>query len=133
MSVWITPKTDWNSENYFNPSDRNRIEGNTDYVADLVAVWGNKPSIVNVRTNWDITDFGFYDDILKMESNINVIKDYMAAPNGYVDPVSSLPLDYNRLNIIENDLILLKTMTEKISQQFLYVGQFTCGESSIFG
>lgn len=133
MSTWSTPRTNWNSEDYFNVVDRNRIEGNTDYVADLVSVWGNKPSVVNIKTDWAINDFGFYDDILKIETNINVIKDYMATPNGYIDPVSSLPLDYNRLNIIENDLILLKTMTERIEQQFLYIGQFVCGEASIFG
>jgi hypothetical protein len=133
MSTWISPKTNWNSEDYFNVADRNRIEGNTDYVADLVAIWGDKPSVVNIKTDWTITDFGFYADILKIETNVNVIKDYMASPDGYIDPVSSLPLDYNRLNIIENDLILLKTMTERIEQQFLYVGTFICGEASIFG
>ena len=67
---WQTPKTDWNSTDYVNASDFNRIEENTQDIADLIGTYKATPSLTGVKTDWANTDFPYYDQLNKIESNI---------------------------------------------------------------
>lgn len=47
--AWITPKTDWESTDFFNAADYNRIKGNLNVISDLAKVlYPNFAGIANM-------------------------------------------------------------------------------------
>lgn len=130
MSTWVEPKTNWISSDYLNASDLNRVEGNTDYLADSIANFKARPAVVSIKTDWDMLDFPFLDEMNRLEENINILKDSLQEPVGYVDPVTTALMTAQHMNYIENDLILLKRITDGVVDSFLFVGTFYCGEST---
>jgi len=130
--AWINPKIDWNTSDYYNIVDINRVENNTDYIADYIEIYALRPSVSTIKTDWNNTEFPFFDELNRIENNIEVIKNSMATPTGWttskVDWLSlNIYVDANRL---ENNLSLLKTMSEAINDGFLSCGSFVCGEGT---
>lgn len=115
MAEWITPKTDWTSDSYFNAEDYNRIIGNITYLKayldDLFLGLTNisameektATSLIYAR---EINAIEMALEQLNLETykfDIGETKEYMA---------NTRTLDFVELNKIESAILLLyKTMT----------------------
>ncbi len=124
---WINPKTNWGNEKA-KPDDFNRIEGNTEYLEDLLQT----NTSLTYKT-WARTSYPYADELNRIERNIETLRLESALPVafGYLTPKEWKPLDSITnidLNRMENNLLLLKTMHELIPPNFKYCGTFTCGE-----
>lgn len=118
MSVWVTPKTNWNgNENeYFNISDYQRIKGNIEYLYDFIKVFDMSNSIpysmisVNYLT---VPKSSFYNNIVE---NIYYLKDIFPSVNGFKTMRNYVEKQniwtFEDLNIIENNLLCLKQVID---------------------
>ncbi len=140
--AWITPITNWDgvtvspNRKYFNLGDFNRIEGNTDAVLDLIETFAARPTTDTIKTDWNNQDFPFYDQLNRIEDNVEDIKEQTAEPLGWVAPVTDWASgenpDFNDANRIEGNLLALYTMANSINDAFLHCGDplFICGKGS---
>ena len=129
---WITAKTDWTSADYLNFGDVNRIENNTDYIADYIETnLGNRPAITGTKVDWANTDIVYATNMQRIESNVTLIKTRLGTPTGWGTPVTWVTLlkfDYTDANRLETNLSLLKTMAEAVNDGLLFCGDVIAGE-----
>ena len=135
--AWQTPKTNWNSDDYYNFGDLNRVEGNSDAVADVIDYYsGVKPTLTGLVTNRDNTRFEYYDDLNRIENNVIVLKTASYEPPGWITPVtdwaSGDPFDYVDANRLEVNLLALYTLVCNIRDYIPYCGTFACGQDSTY-
>jgi len=132
--AWIAPVTTWAITDYYNYDDVNRVENNTDYIADYVETYlGNRPAIVGTKTDWANTDIVYAANMQRIESNVTLIKTRLGTPTGWgtsVTWVTLLKFDYVDANRLETNLSLLKTMAENQVASLLWCGNFICGEGT---
>jgi len=139
--AWVTPVTDWVTTDYINFSDFNRVEGNTEYLKDeLVNSFGKSISITTDET-WDNTGTPYYDEINRMESNINTIKTNWVEPTGWVTPKTDWVTDSivqgtnlsgaQMMNRMEVDLNLLYTTIDASKDYLLPCGTFKSGSDHV--
>jgi hypothetical protein len=138
MSSWTTPKTDWDVSDYYNYSDLNRVESNTEYIKDELVALGYSPTLSTITTTRTNASIDFYDDINRVESNIKALADASYTPLTWETPKTSWvsvidPFDYSDANRLENNLSNLKTMVENIEAELEYCGILICGESFHLG
>ncbi|UWG96775.1 hypothetical protein LPY66_18140 [Dehalobacter sp. DCM] len=134
--AWITPKTDWDDQDYYNYGDLNRVENNTDYlVGYILGNIGFNPTITGIKTSWVNTDISFYNDLNKIEGNIQACRNIFAGdPLGWETPKTSWKsldkFDHIDANRLENNLARIKAMAENIVDAYLQCGNFICGEGT---
>lgn len=135
--AWITPKTNWTTSNYYNYSDVNRVENNTDAVADLVETYSARPILDIVKKDWTNADIVFYDAINRIESNILALKNATYQPLDWIVPitnwVSADVFDYVDANRLEANLLALYVMINNIIAEFEYCGSIICGQEFNLG
>ncbi|MEC1177611.1 hypothetical protein P9B03_03870 [Metasolibacillus meyeri] len=90
--MWIAPKLDWVSSDFYNFEDLNRVENNTEVVADFVRYFIAIPPL-NIVTNRDMQYVEFADSLNRIEGNQNLLRQR-------VTPVGWLP---NKLDWKAND------------------------------
>lgn len=133
---WQTPKTDWDSNDYFNFDDMNRVEGNTEALADLIDTYAARPDIGTVVDNRDNTSFDFYDSLNRIEGNIEIIKNAAYEPVEWIAPktnwISLDPFGYVDANRLEGNLQALYTLVNNIINYLQYCGTFTCGQDNTY-
>ena len=110
MAEWITPKTDWTSESYFNSEDYNRIIGNITYLkAYLDTLFYGLTNISTMEEKTaksliyarEINTIETALEQLNLETykfDIGETKEYMA---------NTRTLDFVELNRIESAILLL--------------------------
>ena len=138
--AWTTPKTTWVTTNYINIADFNRIEGNTEYLKDVLVNDFGKTISITIDTSWANTDFPYYDELNRMEGNINTLNTNWVTPTGWVTPktdwvTGSIVQGTNltaaqMMNRMEVDLELLYDSVEGTKDYFLVSGTFTAGTNS---
>lgn len=127
--MWLPPKIDWTLNDYYNAEDLNRVESNTQEVANLVRkVVGLTVSLNNPITNRDYKYLEFASDLNRIESNIQCLKviniPWEPMKTNWRDGDSFDYRDANRLEI--NIYNLYKTLYGN-SNNIRYCGQFKCG------
>jgi hypothetical protein len=132
--AWITPKTDWTTEDYYNYGDLNRVENNTDYLKTELNNLGYLPSINTINTARDNTTIEFYDSLNRVESNIKALKDSSYEPLSWITPQTdwasvSQPFSYIDANRLENNLLNFKTMVDRLKEDIRYCGTFYSGDT----
>lgn len=135
--AWITPITNWDTTNYYNFGDLNRVESNTNEIATLIGTFQTTPSLVGVKTNWANTDVPNKNDLSRVESNIQILKDATATPLTWQTPKTTWAsldkFDYTDANRLENNLLNLYNMTNGIIASFQYCGAIYSGQTVNFG
>lgn len=71
--MWVQPKIDWKSEDYFNAVDFNRIKNNLVYLRELAIELYNEFVIQSVGEDKTYRDYFYADEINQLESNLDVI------------------------------------------------------------
>lgn len=134
--AWQTPKTNWTPDDYFNAADLNRIENNSQEVANIIGSYSAKPTIIGPVTNRDNTSIEFADSMNRIESNILALKNASYQPNDWQTPKTNWialdPFGYKDANRLEKNLLLLYTLTKSIAAYFQYCGNFYCGQNNTY-
>ncbi len=132
--MWIEPKTDWNNDDFLEAADMNRVEGNTQELANLLrGLQYNVPELT-VVTNRDTSSIDLISNINRIENNIEALRDRFVTPEGYQDAKTwSVGAGFTYLDAIrlENNLKLLHWAFQAAKKNLRYCGTFACGEEGV--
>lgn len=101
----------------------NRIEGNCQYIYENLVAYGYGISIV-VKTNWVNTDFPHKADLDRIRSNIVKIRTAYYTLVGTPEMEFIEFLDWNDVNNMEQNLLNLKLLLERMIEGFRHCGGF---------
>ncbi|MEG0133491.1 MAG: hypothetical protein RR891_06005 [Clostridium sp.] len=121
--VWITPKTNWSKDDYYNAEDLNRVENNTKVVADMLGV-----QTTNIITNRDYSSLLFSETLNRIESSIealNVIN--MEWQKMKTTWVEGEPFSYKDANRLEVNIANLYSILSRNLRSQKYCGNTICG------
>ncbi|ATP40693.1 hypothetical protein CSE16_11895 [Solibacillus sp. R5-41] len=131
--MWITPKLDWKSSDFYNFQDLNRVENNTEVIAELIRYFILLPSMLTI-TNRDMKRIEFADSLNRLESNQNILRQRYT-PMGWLqnklDWVSNNPFTFNDAQRLEHNLNLLYQHYKGNTELVPICGAFTCGEEAV--
>ncbi len=126
----IVTKT-WGPGDNYGPQDLNRVEQNTQIVADLLESAGYKPELEPIKTDRDESGYEFSDSLSRVERNIDSLAKALFEPPGYQQPKEWAPgmaHNYDDVNRLERNLELLNEWGGLVIANFKRCGTFTCGE-----
>lgn len=132
----ITLKLNWTKDDYYNAEDLNRVEANTQYIADLLSSF-RLPKVIlgTVIADRDKTSIEYFDSLNRLEGNIQSICDSFYIPPNFLGSNtnwrSGQYFDFNEANRLENNLLLLFNLVQNTLNAFVYCNQYTCGGSEI--
>lgn len=123
-------KTDWVATDTYNADDLNRVEANTQYVAEQLAQLGYPVTLETVYSGRDTTSIEFASSLNRVEGNIKALHDGFAPLPGFAAKTwaAGMPFDYRDANRLERNLQLLDTWAESAADGFKVCGTFSCGE-----
>lgn len=98
-----------------NTSDLNRIEGNCEYLAELLYSCGYTADIT-VKTNWTTSDFPTLTQFNRIRSNITKLMDVYAQAEDMPDMRSDDRTDYIDVNNMEFDLLRINEFILSMDQ-----------------
>ena len=136
MASWTTPITNWNSSNYYNFGDLDRVEENTEYLKDE---WENIGYSIGTttfkypRTNSTID---FYDDLNRVENNILALGTGSFIPSPWITPVTDWvtgnSFDFNDANRLEKNLNSLYDSLNNVKDSLMPTGHplLICGKGN---
>lgn len=134
LNDMIPVRTNWTSEDFYNAEDLNRVEANTEFVAEYIkSLQYNVPELV-IRTDRDITSIDFISSINRLEQNIEALKNGFITPPGWQSKkvwTLGMGFDYNDANRLEKNLKLLYKWAQIAKENLIYCGTFSCGEDVI--
>ena len=135
--MWITPIIDrtisdiqnMTQKGHLNAEDLNRIEGNTQYLHEVLLAHGYSQSPIT-KTNWVMVDFPYILMMEKVRANVQkIVSGYYAQPTQI--PLSIEILTWQKLNDIEKALLETKEMISKMEESYRYAGTFYVGQEVI--
>ena len=136
---WIEPIVDrteqdvQNKDNlraYLNYWDLNRVEVDTEHLADMLNGYGYNQNLSH-KTDWLMSDFPYLSQMERVRHNVQtLINVYHAQDVPLPDTLQNL--DWQKLNAVENNLKLTKEMIHRMEQSFRYSGTFYCGQGVAF-
>ena len=111
-----------------NSSDLNRIEHNCEYLNDLLYNEGYGISIAT-KTDWVMEDIPYLlEEVNRIRSNVtDLAQQYLSATNTIYIPLSQF-INYEGVNNIELQLVILDIVLSKMIESYLYCGEVECGE-----
>lgn len=130
----ITPKINWNSEDKYNFMDLDRVEANTQFVANYLQSIGYTIPLEDIITNRDMASIDFISSINRVERNLDSIRSNMITPPSYEDMktwTNKIGFDFRDANRYERNLLLLYKWAQLIFDSYKYCGEFACGEDVI--
>lgn len=132
--MWTNPKLDWTLFDYYNATDLNRVESNTQEVADLIEqVLGINVDLNTVVTDWDFTSIPFADDLNRVEGNLSKLS--VLNLDGLLTLKTNWTISdsfsYQDAIRLETNLSILYNLLSKNSTVTTYSGAFNCGEDVI--
>lgn len=138
LAGWIEPVvdrilqdlTDMNSRAYLNYWDLNRVEQDTEYLADVLNGYGYNQSLMH-KTDWLMSDFPYAVQMERIRSNVQTLIDVYHAQEIPL-PGTLQNLNWIKLNDLENNLKLMKEMIARMEQSFRYCGTFYSGQEVSF-
>lgn len=127
----IPLKTDWGPQDYYGPDDLNRVEANTQFIAEYLGTAGYPVALEDVKVDRDVTDYEFADSLTRVEQNIDAIRAVFMEPPGYQQPrawQAGKRHSYVDANRVEQNLQLLYDWAVVVVGGLRYCGTFYCGE-----
>ena len=126
-------QTDWvtgliGSLNYW---DLNRIEIDTEFLSDLLYQYGYGFGGLQVKADWNMTDFPYLAEMERIRSNVRALID-VYYPQEIPLPATLEKPNHQTINDLENNLKLMKEMIHRMEQSFRYCGTFSCGQEVVF-
>ena len=132
---WQQPKTDWNSNDYYNYEDLNRVENNIIAVKDLAEVLRGEINLREINIDRDMKSIPFADVLNRVEENINILGNKLYKPKGWAQPKLdwryNQPFSYEDANRLERNLLLLYNYAKGNVDKIPFCGQIYVGEEVI--
>ncbi|MFD1953743.1 hypothetical protein ACFSL6_17655 [Paenibacillus thailandensis] len=132
--AWIAPKLDWNALDRINAVDFNRIENNTQEVANFLnSIQYTLPAMTFI-TNRTQTSVDTLSSINRIEENLELIRTHFMTPPGYPGAetwTTGKPFDYTDANRLELAVELLMDYGVLVYKSFRYCGAAICGETGV--
>lgn len=133
--AWITPKLDWNSNDYYNYGDLNRVENNINEVKNLILTYVFNLDIGDIITTRTVSSIEYYTGLNRIESNILALRNATYQPIGWITPKTNWQsvidgFGYTDANRLENNVLALYTQANNTIDAFLYCGTFNCGQGN---
>ena len=110
-----------------NASDLNRIEGNCEYLSELLHSCGY-PSHVTVKTDWSMTDFPTLTEFTRVRDNITELLNAYAQAQDMPEMRADDRTDYVEINNMEFDLYRINEMIADMKAIYMYSGELYGGE-----
>lgn len=130
----MIPGVVWRYNDYYNTEDLNRVEANTQFIADLLSSMGYNAEIQLSDSDWSMLKFPTNAQINRIELNLESLKNSFYTPPGYgnmkVWPQKTR-FSYEDANRYERNLELLYKWAKLIYESYKYCGTFACGEEVI--
>jgi len=145
MASWQTPIIDWDGittgKKYYNYTDLDRVEQDTEYLDDEFTLLGYVASTTTYtypRTN---KSEDYYDDLNRIENNILSIKNATWEPLTWTTPQTNWQsvkqsFSFTDTNRMESNLLYLYNMLNDLKQGLLKCGDSLniCGKNNyLFG
>lgn len=128
--MWINPKLNWTKDDFYNAEDLNRVENNTQDIANrLIALQYIMP-IGSVKTNRTYLDIDLISSINRIEQNIEIIRNNFLVPPGWLERkvwVFPNKFSYEDANRLESNLDKLNRYIGIAKENLIYCGTFSCG------
>lgn len=133
---YINPKLNWSANDFVNYDDLNRVENNTQWVADKLIEYSYYFPSITTKTNWTNQDIVYAEDLNRIEGNIQILQNAYYVNSEFeelktdwqtLDPVY---FDFN--NRIEKDLDIINTLIDSMSKYFVKCGVARCGQSHLW-
>lgn len=127
----IPLKTDWGPQDFYGPGDLNRVEADTQYIAEYLEDAGYPVTLEEVRVDRDVTGYEFADSLSRVERNIHALRQAFVEPPGYEQPKvwqAGKRHGYADANRLEHNLQLLYDWAVAVVAGFKRCGTFACGE-----
>lgn len=116
-----------NYKGCLNFTDVNRIEDNTEYLADLLISLYYFNTISRNSANWSTSSILDTANVSRIINNIEILQSAYYKPTGSPDLPTTLT-HYEQVNSVEKCLYLLKEMIDDMVSRFRECGTFNCGE-----
>jgi hypothetical protein len=135
----ITPKRNWTADDYYNDDDLNRVEANTQYIAEYLKDMDYLMPKLTIKTDRDMRSIDFISSINRVENNLDEVKNNFITPIGWQNKkIWSLGkgFDFTDANRLENNLYLLYSLAKIAKENIIYSGTFNCGtdwEGGLYG
>lgn len=110
-----------------NAADLNRIEGNCEYLSELLHSCGYT-SHVTVKTDWSMTDFPTLTEFTRIRDNITELLNAYAQAQDMTDMRADDRTDYVEINNMEFDLHRINEMIADMKAIYMYSGELYGGE-----
>lgn len=130
----MIPGVMWRYNDYYNAEDLNRVEANTQFVADLLSNMGYNAEIQLLDSGWTMLKFPTNAQINRIESNLESLKNSFYTPPGYGEKKTwpqKTGFSFEDANRYERNLELLYLWAQKVLESYKYCGTFACGEEVI--
>lgn len=132
--MWQTPKLDWTADDYYNAEDLNRVESNTQEVAELIKeLLGIDINLEAPVTNRDYSSIEFADSLNRVERNLEKLSvlnlDGLKALKTSWQAGDSF--SYKDAVRLENNLSVLYNILSKNTNNIFYCGNLNCGEEAV--
>ena len=126
--AWVTPIYNRTAGTYYSAADLNRIEGDVQYLTDLLATYGYTV-IVTTKTDWVQTDIPTETDMERMLGNVqNLVDVYQTMPDTPALPITMTRITYTDANTIERAFEDVKILIQYMIAAFRYSGDVYAGE-----
>lgn len=130
--LWVTPKVDWQSQDYYNFEDLDRVEINTIFIASALSNFNGIPIALSTVTNRDMISFEYSSSMNRVEGNIQTLANNFFEPVGWENPktnwISGNRFYWRDARRLEQNLLLLYTLLLKAIESLRYCGTFYAGE-----
>lgn len=110
-----------------NAADLNRIEGNCEYLSELLHSCGYT-SHVTVKTDWSMIDFPTLTEFTRIRDNITELLRAYAQAQDMPDMRTDSRTDYVEINNMEFDLYRINEMIADMKAIYMYSGELYGGE-----
>lgn len=126
--AWVAPKSWVSSDTIADPAaELNRIEGNTKYLYDLLAVF----ALIAAQTHkldWVMTDYPTAAQSQNIDDNLRAMAEMYGLPFTARDWTGVVVADYRVWNEWESLLAAVKIIVDYLPGQFIYCGTLYAGE-----
>lgn len=103
--MWITPKTNWTSSDYFNIGDYNRIKNNLVWLQGMINQVYSPVSISPMGNDKTYSSYIYADEFNLFETNLELMKDWivpLGISGGILYSENAPTPNYMELNRIES-------------------------------
>lgn len=116
-----------NLKGCLNNADVNRIEDNTEYLADLLISLYYFNTINRYSETWTMKSNFHTTHVSRVINNVEILQSAYYTPTESPDLPTKLK-HYEEVNSVEKCLYLLKSMIDNMISSFRECGTFNCGE-----